>query len=250
MDLMREFLTSRRPTPAMAVAFIALLAALSGTAVALPGKNTVDSADIKNKQVKNKDLANNAVAAKKVKNGSLTGADIKDDSLTGSDVNESTLGQVPSANTANSANSAGSATRANSAGTVDQIDPSDASFLTEGQTRVVLTRGPVTVTHLCLDGNNNNVGESAFQFTTTEGAAVVGQVSLFLTGDTGALFAPGTPGVFGVPTTPEGFFAGSGVVTGPGGNTLFNVNFQLVGEGTLALINTTAECGASINAVE
>jgi hypothetical protein len=37
---------SRRPKPAMIVAFIALVAALSGSAVALPGKNTVDSGDI------------------------------------------------------------------------------------------------------------------------------------------------------------------------------------------------------------
>ncbi len=44
---MRDFL-ARRPSPAMAVAFVALLAALSGTAIALPGTNTVDSGDIKN----------------------------------------------------------------------------------------------------------------------------------------------------------------------------------------------------------
>jgi hypothetical protein len=101
----------------MAVAFIALLAALSGTAVALPGKNSVDSGDIKNKQVKGKDLANNAVTSKKVKNSSVTGGDVKNDSLTGSDINESTLGQVPSANTANTANSANTANTANSATT-------------------------------------------------------------------------------------------------------------------------------------
>jgi hypothetical protein len=99
----------------MAVAFIALLAALSGTAVALPGTSSVDSGDIKNKQVKGKDLANNAVTGKKVKNSSLTGADVRNDSLTGSDINEGTLGQVPSANTANTANSANTANTANTA---------------------------------------------------------------------------------------------------------------------------------------
>jgi hypothetical protein len=107
---MREFLASRKPSPTMAVAFIALLAALSGTAVALPGKNTVDSADIKNKTVRGKDLRGSAVTSAKVKNNNLTGTDIRDNSLTGADVDESTLGQVPSANNANSANSANSAT--------------------------------------------------------------------------------------------------------------------------------------------
>ena len=110
---MRRFLANRRPTPAMAVAFIALLAALTGTAVALPGTNSVDSGDIKNKQVKGKDLANNAVTGKKVKNGAIKSADVGDDSLTGTDINESALGKVPSA--ANADNAA-NATNANTVG--------------------------------------------------------------------------------------------------------------------------------------
>jgi hypothetical protein len=101
----------------MAVAFVALLAALSGTAVALPGTNTVDSGDIKNGQVKNKDIRRNAVTGAKVKNSSLGGADIKNDSLTGLDINESTLGTVPSATAATTANTATTATTANSANT-------------------------------------------------------------------------------------------------------------------------------------
>src|ERR687893_2138535 len=86
---MRRF--ARRPSPAMAVAFIALLAALSGTAVALPGNNTVDSGDIKKGAVKASDIAKNAVNSGKVKNASITGTDVKDDSLTGADVQESSL---------------------------------------------------------------------------------------------------------------------------------------------------------------
>lgn len=111
--MLRNF--KRRPSPAMAVAFVALLAALSGTAVALPGKNTVDSGDLKKNAVKNADIAKNAVNGKKVKNSSLasgdvkneslTGGDVKNESLTGSDINESTLGKVPSAAIADLANS-------------------------------------------------------------------------------------------------------------------------------------------------
>jgi hypothetical protein len=115
---MRRFFV-RRPTPAMAVAFVALLAALSGTAVALPGINTVDSGDIKNGQVKGKDIGRSAVTGKKVKNGSLGGADVKNNSLTGGDINEATLAQVPSANAANTANSATTAGFATNAGAVN-----------------------------------------------------------------------------------------------------------------------------------
>jgi len=68
---------ARRPSPAMVVAFVALLAALSGTAVALPGKNTVDSGDIKKANVKTSDIAKNAVISGKIKDGALLAKDFK-----------------------------------------------------------------------------------------------------------------------------------------------------------------------------
>ena len=108
---MRRFIASR-PSPAMAVAFVALLAALSGTAVALPGRNSVDSGDLKNGAVTTKDIKNNNVRSGDVRNNTLTGADI----------NESTLGQVPSANTANTANTANSANTANTANSAANVD--------------------------------------------------------------------------------------------------------------------------------
>jgi hypothetical protein len=102
---MRRFI-ARRPSPAMGVAFVALLAALSGTAVALPSTNTVDSGDIKNNAVRSNDIRNNNVSSRDLRNGTVTGTDTRDDSLSGLDIDESTLGQVPSANTANRANTA------------------------------------------------------------------------------------------------------------------------------------------------
>jgi hypothetical protein len=95
----------RRPTPSMAVAFVALLAALSGTAVALPGTGSVDSGDLKDGAVKSVDIRKSAVTGAKVKNNSLngkdirgiTGRDIKDNSLTGDEISEGTLDKVPSA---------------------------------------------------------------------------------------------------------------------------------------------------------
>jgi len=55
----------RRPSPAMVVALVALFAALTGTAAALHGHNSVKSDDIKNGQVKTKDLAKRAVTPKR-----------------------------------------------------------------------------------------------------------------------------------------------------------------------------------------
>ena len=82
-----------RPSPAMIVALIALFAALSGSAYAALGKNTVGSKQLKSKAVTTGKLANNAVNGTKVAKGSLTGEDINIDAL----------GTVPSATNASQA---------------------------------------------------------------------------------------------------------------------------------------------------
>ncbi len=71
-------LLRRRPSPAMVVACIALLVALSGTgiaAVAALPNSSVGAAQLKNNAVTNPKIANNAVTGAKVRNGSLQKAD-------------------------------------------------------------------------------------------------------------------------------------------------------------------------------
>jgi hypothetical protein len=80
----------------MIVALIALFAALSGTAYAALGKNSVGTRQLKAKAVTSGKIANNAVTSAKVAKNSLTGADI----------NVGALGTVPSAGHAESAGSA------------------------------------------------------------------------------------------------------------------------------------------------
>src|SRR5919112_3925259 len=98
VQVMRRML-KRKPSGAMGVAFIALIAALSGTAVALPGTNTVDSGDIKNNSVRGKDLRNNDVRGKDIRTGNVGSSDVRNDGLTGVDIVESSLGTVPRAAT-------------------------------------------------------------------------------------------------------------------------------------------------------
>jgi hypothetical protein len=137
-------LYARRPTPAMAVAFIALLAALSGTAVALPGTNTVDSGDIKRGAVKRSDIGRNAVNGSKIASGAVRSSDVGNDSLTGTDVNESTLGEVPSASTANTA------TTANNSNQLGGVSLRGLSqwVLVDSAGAVVRSSGGVTATRL------------------------------------------------------------------------------------------------------
>lgn len=71
----------RRPSPALVISIIALTVAIGGGwAFALPGKDRVNSGDIKKGAVKSSDLRNNGVK--------------------GRDVKESSLGRVPSAGAA------------------------------------------------------------------------------------------------------------------------------------------------------
>ena len=93
-----------RPSPAMVVAVVALIAALGGSAVAahhgrhkvkLP-KNSVGPRQLKRKAVTTGKIANNAVNSAKVANGSLTG----------SDINLGALGKVPAAARADAAGNA------------------------------------------------------------------------------------------------------------------------------------------------
>jgi hypothetical protein len=74
------------------VGYIALFAfAIGGVAQALPGKNTVDSGDIRKGQVRARDLANGAVTNPKLAQSAVDGSKVAPDALTGADVNESTL---------------------------------------------------------------------------------------------------------------------------------------------------------------
>jgi hypothetical protein len=67
----------RRLRPTTVIACLALFFAVAGgSAIALKGRNSVDSGDIKKGQVKTSDLANNAVTTKKIKNGQVKKADL------------------------------------------------------------------------------------------------------------------------------------------------------------------------------
>ena len=82
----------RRQLPALVISSIALFAALGGAAVALPGKDTVNSGDIKNNTVKSIDLKDGkAVSTDDVIDQSLSGADIADGSVAGEDVADDSI---------------------------------------------------------------------------------------------------------------------------------------------------------------
>lgn len=156
------------PSPTMGVAFVALLAALSGTAVALPGTGSVDSGDIQNNTVRSRDLKNNDVRTQ----------DIRENAVSGADVDESTLGTVSrarfaqnaenatrstsaqratSAATATTADSAGSATTAGDAGTVggQAVQTFSKEIPNDGPPETLLDYGGIQAVANCPGGNTN-----------------------------------------------------------------------------------------------
>jgi hypothetical protein len=111
-------LLSRRPSPALVIACLALFVSLSGVSYGV-ATGFIDSREIKNNEVRTKDLRNNDVRTRDLRNNEIRGIDIRNSTVqgrdiginqvTGTDVRESTLQKVPSATAADTAASATSA---------------------------------------------------------------------------------------------------------------------------------------------
>jgi hypothetical protein len=93
----------RRQAPALVVAGLALLAALSGTVYAA---TKISGRSIKVKSLPGNRLAVGSVPGNRLKPGALRGSQLAPGSITGIQIDASTLGQVPSAVYADTAESA------------------------------------------------------------------------------------------------------------------------------------------------
>jgi hypothetical protein len=128
-------ITSHRPSPAMVVAFIALLLALGGGAYAQQlSNNSVGSKQLKNNAVTTKKIQNGAVNSNKVKNGSLLSADFQ-------------AGQIP-------------AGPAGPRGATGERGPTGATGAT-GATGPIGPRGPAGATNVTVETSVEEVNPQA-----------------------------------------------------------------------------------------
>jgi hypothetical protein len=97
--------TLLRPSPAMAVALVALFVSLGGVSYGL-ATGSIDSREIKNNTVRSRDIRNHEVRGRDIRNSTVRGPDVALNTLGGLDVNESKLGRVPAAEVADRAGSA------------------------------------------------------------------------------------------------------------------------------------------------
>jgi hypothetical protein len=123
-------LLSRRPSPAMIVALLALFVALGGSSYAAV---KIGARDIQRGAVGTRAIANNSIRSADIRNATVSGVDVKDDSLTNADIDNANLNaksaetaaRATTATTATSASTANNATNADNAGKLDGLDSTD-----------------------------------------------------------------------------------------------------------------------------
>jgi hypothetical protein len=116
-----------RPSPGLVIASLALFAALAGVAGALPGKNTVNSGDVKKDALKGKDIKESTL---KLPAAAVTGEKVAANSLTGADINYGS--HVVTANNPEGADGAEASCPAGqiaTGGGADSADPADTGAL-------------------------------------------------------------------------------------------------------------------------
>jgi hypothetical protein len=84
------------PSPAMAVALLALFVALGGVSWGV-ATGTIGTRQIKNNSIRSTDIKNGQVFSRDLRNNDVRGKDVRGNTLTGADILESSLGKVPSA---------------------------------------------------------------------------------------------------------------------------------------------------------
>jgi hypothetical protein len=168
-------LFARRPSPAMIVALAALFVSLSGVSYGVATgfidsreikNNEVRSVDIRNNQVRTRDLRNNEVRGIDIRNSTVQGRDIALNTVTGDDVREDTLQKVPSALLADSA------TKADSVSTLKVIGVT--TIPEEGDSVVLATHGPLTLTGECATGSVARLLVSTTENNSSAAAAGTG----------------------------------------------------------------------------
>ena len=181
----------RMPSPALVLGVVALVVAMSGAAIALPGKNSVKSNDIAKGSVKSKQIKADAVKKKHLKEGSVTAAAIAEGAVGSAAIADGAVGSSElAADSVNGSKVANGSLGADDLGDYDLLDPSqvrvtatEAATLDAARTAapetLLFRRGPVEIYAKCYRDTTAGVIEGAmFARTTANGAMMEGEDDL------------------------------------------------------------------------
>jgi hypothetical protein len=199
----------RRPSPAMVVALVALFAALTGTAAALHGKNSVKSDDIKNGQVKSQDIGKNQVKSRNIGKGQVKNGDLATKAVTPSKTNLTKSSTVAAANV----------TAATSP--TDLGGPSVQVKVPSGALVAIYAKAQISVTG---SGNNGNV--RLFEPTIVPNSPVIMQASSPPNSLQQRFTSPGSNDANGVGSQAR---AGWLVLSPPSGTYTFSLRYSTSG---------------------
>jgi hypothetical protein len=183
-------LKALRPTPAMFVALIALVMAMTGAAAALPGKNSVDASDLAKGSVTTRAIAKGAVGSKQIDGQSIKGNRLKDGAVKAEQLADGAVTEAKIADGAVTGAKVGAAALSTKNLSDDFVISSDAgSFVkltaTEGATEAaaraaapettLYTKGDLKITAKCFQVTAGNTIGEMYIATGTNGAVFNGQ---------------------------------------------------------------------------
>lgn len=178
-----------RPTPAMFVALIALVMAMSGAAVALPGKNSVDATDLAKGSVTTRAIEKGAIGSKQIDGKSIKGNRLKDGAVKAQQLADGAVTDAKLADNAVTAAKVGTGALSTKNLSDDFVISSDAgSFVkltaTEGATEAaaraaapettLFTEGDLTISAKCFQVTAGNTFGEMYIATATNGAVFNG----------------------------------------------------------------------------
>jgi hypothetical protein len=143
---------ARWPSPAMVIAVLALVVALTGTSLASDTVGQISA----------------LINGKRIKKGSIPGKALKKNTVTGTQIKESSLGKVPKATLADTATNATNATTAANANALGGVGPTNFQTFTER----AIPSG-VTVTG-AFGLSTNSPAAGATSTTITQGVSLPG----------------------------------------------------------------------------
>lgn len=184
-----------RPTPALCVAMVALVAAMSGAAIALPGKSTVSTNDIKKGAITKKLIAKGAIGSQQIIGKSIKGNRIKDGGIKEKQIADATITGAKVADDGLSDKNISDYEVIGDGSFVKLTATEDATLagaLAAAPETVLFTKGQLTLYAKCYRDTTAGITEGGIYARTTTNGAILQGAATNLPGNNATLLDTAT----------------------------------------------------------